>query len=223
MENSSMKIFRCAVLLLAAFLLVPGLALAHSHGEKGEKKEMEGEMDGEMKHEMDGEMKHEMDGEMKHEMMEGEMEMHGFHKDLMANFDDAATKLMSLAEAIPADKYDWRPAEGVRSVSETLMHVAGANYFFGSQFGAEMPENVRELEKITDKDEVVKTLKASFEAAKKAMGSTMDADLDKVHELPFGKFSSRSMLLLMATHAHEHLGQTIAYARSNGVVPPWSQ
>ena len=197
MESSSMKIFRCAVLLLAAFLLVPGLALADNHEEKVEKKEMK--------------------------EMAADMEMHGFHKDLMANFEDAEKKLIDLAEAIPADKFSWRPAEGVRSVSETLMHVAGANYFFGGRFGAEVPENVRELEKITEKEKVMETLKASFAETKKAMKSTVDADLDEMHELPFGKFSSRSILLLLATHAHEHLGQTIAYARSNGVVPPWSQ
>jgi len=147
----------------------------------------------------------------------------GFRAEFLRQLDDAEKKLVDLAQAMPEEKYTWRPAEGVRSVSEVYMHVAGANFFFPRIIGIQPPAGLsREMEKITDKAKVVETLKQSFEHARQAALNTADADLDKGVKL-FGRDSTvREVLLLLATHMHEHLGQSIAYARMNGVVPPWS-
>lgn len=154
-------------------------------------------------------------------MMSGDAAM---KESLEASFDGATQKLVDLAEAIPAEKYSWRPAEGVRSVSEVFMHVAGANYFLSTPFGQEMPEGVtQEMEAdVTEKTEVVTWLKNSIANAKQAVAA---ADLSQGGEkIPFfGQEMSRdTILLILVSHAHEHLGQAIAYARSNGVTPPWS-
>ena len=143
-------------------------------------------------------------------------------ESMIANLSGAGGKLVSLAEAIPADKYGWRPAEGVRSVSETLMHVAGANFMFGARFGKKPPEGTRGLEKsVTDKAEVVAKLKESFAFVKEALAG---ADLSKPTKLFGGREGTLGDMALMAvSHAHEHLGQLIAYARSNNVTPPWSK
>lgn len=142
--------------------------------------------------------------------------------ELQADFETVADKLVQLAEAIPADKYSWRPADGVRSVSESLMHVAAANYFFPSLVGQAMPEGVnpRAFEKEhTEKDDVLEVFKGSLKALTKMLEL---GDLDK--DVAFGKPMSRLGFYHTAiSHSHEHLGQMIAYARSIGVAPPWSQ
>lgn len=145
--------------------------------------------------------------------------------DILQQVDDAEKKLTALAEAFPAEKYGWRPAEKVRSVGEVFMHVAGGNYFLPTFWGVTPPEGVnpREFEKSgSDKAKVLATMKASFEHARNAIKNAPAADLAKAIKL-FGNDSTISQaMLIVATHNHEHLGQSIAYARMNGVTPPWS-
>jgi uncharacterized damage-inducible protein DinB len=148
-----------------------------------------------------------------------------FKADLLASMDDAAKKLVQLAEAEPAEKYGWRPAEGVRSISEVYMHVAGGNYFLPTFLGAKMPEGFdRGMEKkVTDKAQVVDWLKKSIAHVKSVVEGTPDAELDKMVKFFGGREASkRRVLFVIDNHLHEHLGQSIAYARSNGVTPPWS-
>ena len=131
----------------------------------------------------------------------------------VTNLKGVQEKVVSLAEAIPADKYGWRPSAGVRSVSEVFMHVASANYFYGRNFGVEAPAGLRDWEKtVTTKADVITKLKASFDALAAGMAKADLSQADKANAA-----------LTIITHGHEHLGQMIAYARSNGVVPPWSK
>ena len=134
-------------------------------------------------------------------------------------------RIISLAEAIPEDKYSWRPTEGVRSTGEQIVHVITASYGIPSMMGAEMPSNINwELEKtLTKKDEILKTLKESFESVKKFLKSYDTANYEEIVKAPFGELTQRNMILIINNHYHEHLGQLIVYARSNGVVPPWSE
>jgi uncharacterized damage-inducible protein DinB len=145
--------------------------------------------------------------------------------EILRQIDDAEKKILQLAEATPAEKYTWRPAEKVRSTGEVFLHVAGANYFLPTLWGAKMPEGVnpREFDKNAgDKAKVIDTVKKSFEHARQAINAASDADLDKTVKIFDREGAAREVLLLIATHAHEHLGQSIAYARMNGIVPPWS-
>jgi uncharacterized damage-inducible protein DinB len=147
----------------------------------------------------------------------------GIRGDIIGQLDDAASKLAQLAEALPADKYGWRPAPGVRSVSEVFMHVTGANYFFprfvGVQATSPLPPDA---DKITDKAVIVKHMQQSFEYARGVIRGVADADLGKPTDMFGRKTTYGNALLLFVTHSHEHLGQMIAYARMNGVAPPWS-
>ncbi len=133
-------------------------------------------------------------------------------------------RVTSLAEAIPAEKYNWRPAEGVRSTGEHIVHMITASYGIPSMMGAEMPSHINwEIEKtMTEKDEILKTLKESFTAATNFLKAYDVANYDKIVKAPFGEFTQRQMILIINNHYHEHLGSLIAYARSNGVTPPWS-
>ncbi len=142
----------------------------------------------------------------------------------MKSWDRAAEKLISLAEAMPVEKYTWRPAEGVRSTSETFMHVAGGNFFLSRPLGAEIPEGIgRELEKETDKAKVVATLKQSLDHARAAVQGFDVAKLAEEVEVFGQTMTYGDVLMILGGHVQEHLGQSIAYARMNGVVPPWSR
>lgn len=145
--------------------------------------------------------------------------------EILAQIADAEEKLTALAEAMPADKFGWRPAEKVRSVGEVFMHVAGGNYFLPTFWGVKVPEgtNPREFEPSGgDKAKVLATMKTSFEHLRNAIKSAPEADLGKTIKL-FGEDATlRQAMMVSANHAHEHLGQSIAYARMNGVAPPWS-
>jgi uncharacterized damage-inducible protein DinB len=142
----------------------------------------------------------------------------------------ASKKVISLAEAMPDADYSWRPEDGVRSVSEVYVHIAASNYFMLSYLGLPMPKELKkgseneDLEKtMTDKKAVLEFLKKSFEDAQKFLAGYTATDYDTVVKLPFGEFTKGQLLLLEATHIHEHLGQAIAYARTNHITPPWSK
>jgi uncharacterized damage-inducible protein DinB len=149
---------------------------------------------------------------------------HGFQAEFLTDLDDVQKKVLELATAVPADKYGWRPGEGVRSISEVYMHIAGGNYFLATFAGATVPADVpQEIEQITDKARVAQELEKSFAFLRVLVKNTPDADLDKQVTM-FGKpATERAVFTAILNHLHEHLGQSIAYARMNGVVPPWSR
>jgi len=149
----------------------------------------------------------------------------GFQADLVADLDGAMEHLVQLAEAMPADKYGWRPGEGVRSFAEVLGHVAAGYYMGAASLGSPVPSGVDpgKLEGVSDKAAAIASLRASIDHFKAAVTAVSNADLETPVELFGMKLNKRRVMLLMQGHGHEHTGQAIAYARMNGVVPPWSQ
>lgn len=147
----------------------------------------------------------------------------GFRSEFLADLDEVQEKIIKLAAAVPAEKYAWRPAEGVRSISEVYMHIAGGNYFLATFVNVQPPSTMpKEIEKIADKKLVQAELQKSFDHIRTIIRNTPDADFDKTVTL-FGKpTTERAVFSTILNHLHEHLGQSIAYARMNGVVPPWS-
>jgi len=135
-------------------------------------------------------------------------------------------QLVALADAIPAEKYGWRPRPGVRSVSEVLMHIAVANYFLLAVTGPKPPAgiNMSDSEKtITSKADVVSWLKRSLDAVKNAHAGVTAADFNRKVKVNGIDSTVDNMYLRIIVHANEHMGQLVAYARMNGIVPPWSQ
>jgi uncharacterized damage-inducible protein DinB len=150
--------------------------------------------------------------------------LNGFRGDLMANLADTEHKILDLAESVPAEKYGWRPDKGVRSISEVFTHIAGSNYYLAGFLGHTAPAGVpKDIEKITDKKIVVGELRKSFDFLRGVIESEREADLDRAVKVFGTQMTHRGVLLMTVTHLHEHLGQSIAYARMNGVVPPWSR
>jgi len=149
----------------------------------------------------------------------------GFKADFLQALDEIQQKVIQLAEAMPAEKYNWRPAEGVRSVGEVYMHIAGANYFVLKLAGVEPPAGISGDENMKDnagdKTKCIEALKASMDFVRQEIQKT-DVDLEKKIKLPWAETTVRGIYLLLSNHMSEHLGQSIAYARMNGVVPPWT-
>ena len=145
----------------------------------------------------------------------------------VAELQEAQQELVSLAQAMPADKYTWRPAEGVRSVAEVYLHVCAGNFGLTAMAGAPAKPGFKfqGFEKsTTDKAHIIDQLNQSFAFAESGISGLSDADLSKPtgwKGYP-GYPTVGDLILHIVAHAHEHLGQSIAYARMNGVVPPWT-
>ena len=149
----------------------------------------------------------------------------GVKGEILMWIQDAQDKLLQLAEAMPESTYGWSPDKGVRTVGQVFMHVAAANYGIPGLIGIKPPAgfDFGSYEgSQTKKADIIKTLKASFVHMEGALKAMSDADMDKSAEYFGMKTTGRGTFLLLLSHAHEHLGQAIAYARSNKVTPPWT-
>jgi uncharacterized damage-inducible protein DinB len=135
-------------------------------------------------------------------------------------------QLIALAETVPAEKYAWRPAPGVRSISEVFMHVALANFYLLSVTGPKLPDDMKsaDMEKtVTSKPEVISWLKRSLAAVKTAHEGIKPAELERKVKVNGRDATVDGMYLRIIVHANEHMGQLVAYARFNGITPPWSK
>jgi uncharacterized damage-inducible protein DinB len=145
--------------------------------------------------------------------------------EALVDLDGMHKQFVSLLEAMPQDKLTWRPADGVRSVSELYLHVSKANYNIPNMMGAPLPAGIdlKTYEKsTTDKEQILAALNKSFDSAHAAIASMTNADFAKALPKLGPDANEGDVVYILVTHAHEHLGQAIAYARVNGVVPPWT-
>jgi len=153
----------------------------------------------------------------------------GFRGDYLKGLGMVEHQITSLAEAVPQAKYTWRPAKGVRSVAEVYLHIAGGIYFIAGQMGREAPADVKAIDpkkwdtQTTKKEDIKAILTKAFAFLRQAVLDTSDADLEKTHKFFGNDMSERLLFMVIQGHCWEHLGQSIAYARSNGVTPPWSK
>jgi uncharacterized damage-inducible protein DinB len=143
----------------------------------------------------------------------------------LLDLDGMRQKFVDLATAVPAEKYGWRPAEGVRSIGEVFLHISAANYNIPHLMDTPLPAGFdpKTFEKsTTDKAQIIDALNKSFASAHAAIEAMSNADFNK----PLTKLGPDAnygdVIYILVTHAHEHLGQSIAYARMNGIVPPWT-
>ena len=157
----------------------------------------------------------------------------GLMADLIKDVTQVEKKVLDLARAMPPAAHEWRPAKGVRSTSETLMHIAADNYFLPAIMGMpapaesgitkEYPTVAAFEKKVLGRDALLAELEKSFAFLKASMKTMPETKLNEPVEVFGQKNTNRGMWILAVTHLHEHLGQLIAYARSNNVVPPWSK
>jgi uncharacterized damage-inducible protein DinB len=147
-----------------------------------------------------------------------------FRSEAIVELKAAQDELVSLAQAMPQEKYTWRPEEGVRSVSEVYLHVAAGNFGLTAVAGAPPYPGFKfqGFEKsTTDKAKIIELLNQSFDYAEKSIANMSEADMSKPRNFQ-GFNTVGAVVFHIVAHAHEHLGQSIAYARMNGIVPPWT-
>lgn len=157
----------------------------------------------------------------------------GVMGDLLRDVGQVEKKIMGLARALPDKAYAWRPGEGVRSSGEVLMHIAADNYYMPVMIGIAAPAETgitKEYEsaaafekKPLGRDAIIAEVEKSFGFLKKAMTGVSDDKLNAPVAMFGMKTTNRGVWIMATTHLHEHLGQLIAYARSNDVTPPWSK
>jgi hypothetical protein len=149
----------------------------------------------------------------------------------LADLDSLHGKLLALAKAIPADKYSWRPAPGVRSIGEAFMHSASEFYTFApAAFGAQRSpliersrEGFQKFEAMSTKADVLKHLEEGFAYTKQALTALPDSSIAGKRKIFGGDRTIIETSFAVADDLHEHLGQLIAYSRMIGVTPPWSK
>lgn len=149
-----------------------------------------------------------------------------FRQEILMHFNSSMDKFIALAEAMPADKFKWSPGPGVMPVAQVYMHVANYNYGYPSNnMGVAKPEGVdlQTIEQVTDKAAVVQALKASRDYVRSAVTKMDETQLAKGTQLYGRNVQHWAVLLQLVSHMNEHLGQSIAYARMNSIVPPWSR
>jgi uncharacterized damage-inducible protein DinB len=156
----------------------------------------------------------------------------GLASDLLIDVGQVERKLLALARAIPEEKFGWRPGEGVRSVSEVVMHVASDNYLIPAALGfpadpatgikGEDYKTALAFEKRTvTKAQAIAELEKSFAFLRQSLGATGPDRLTSSVTMFGQPFTMQQGWIMATTHLHEHLGQMIAYARSNNIKPPW--
>ena len=161
------------------------------------------------------------------------LQAQGLMAEMHRDVGEVQKKLVDLAKAMPENTYDWRPGPGVRSVGEVFLHVASDNYAIPIMMGMPAPAasgitsdykttTAYEKRKLS-KAQIVAELEGSFEHLHKAMELTTDGNLTQTIKFFGQDWTRQRAMVLTVTHLHEHLGQSIAYARMNHVVPPWSK
>jgi uncharacterized damage-inducible protein DinB len=150
----------------------------------------------------------------------------GFRAEFLEEVNYYEQRYTRLAEAMPAEKYTWRPAEGVRSVGEVFTHIVAANYGVARALGTAPPAGI-DFKAImglsSDKPKVLQAMKDSFAHFRGAIIALNEADADKPQKMFNRSTTLRGSFIVITGHFGEHLGQSIAYARLNGVVPPWTE
>jgi uncharacterized damage-inducible protein DinB len=157
----------------------------------------------------------------------------GVMGDLLKDVGDVEKKVLELAKVMPESAWTWRPSDGVRSTGEVFQHIAADNYFLPVLMDMPAPKETgitkeyktaAAFEKRTmDKAAVIAELEKSFAFLRTSMAATTDAQLNTAIDVFGQKGTPRGLWITTVTHVHEHLGQLIAYARSNKVTPPWSK
>ena len=143
----------------------------------------------------------------------------------LLDLENVQKKFAELAAAVPADKFNWRPSPDARSFAKLFLHVAGERYGILALMGAQTPADIdlKTMEKsTTDQARIVADLNKSWDFAKKNIQSMANSDFAKPIPKLGPEANAGDVVYILVSDAHEHLGQAIAYARQNGIVPPWT-
>jgi len=146
--------------------------------------------------------------------------------EMLGQFSRSSDKMTQLSEAVPAELYGWSPGEGVMTVARVYAHIAHYNFMYlAENLGITAPEGVdwENLESLTDKTDITAALRGSIAHVKEQVGAMTEDDLTATTVLYGREVPGWAVLVQLVAHMNEHVGQSVAYARVNGIVPPWSR
>ena len=149
-----------------------------------------------------------------------------YRDEFAEHFERSSRKVVMLSQEIPADLYAWSPGEGVMSIGRVYAHIARYNYLYLEEsLGIDAPQGVdwHNFESITDKATIVELLKESIEHVRTSTRAMDEADLTSLTTLYGRQVAGWAVLFQLLAHMNEHVGQSVAYARMNDIVPPWSR
>jgi len=146
--------------------------------------------------------------------------------EMLGQFQGSSMKMAQLSEAMPAELWDWSPMEGTMTVATVYAHIARYNFMYLSDnLGIAAPEGIdwQNLETLTDKTAIRDALVRSIAHVREKVGAMTPADLTRMTTLYGRQVPGWAVLVQLVSHMNEHVGQSVAYARMNGIVPPWSR
>ncbi len=148
-----------------------------------------------------------------------------FRDEFLDHFERSSQKIVSLAEAMPERLYTWSPGNDVMSVAQVYMHIARYNFMYlEDNLGVAAPKDIdlSTIESITTKSRVIPLLRSSVDHVRQATKRMTSDDLTSTTRLYGRQVAEWAVLFQLLAHMNEHVGQSVAYARTNGIVPPWS-
>jgi uncharacterized damage-inducible protein DinB len=144
----------------------------------------------------------------------------------LLDLDRMHQKFVALAEAIPAEKFTWRPAEGVRSIGEVFLHVSQENYTITALMGVAPdypPVEAKGYEQsITDKPKIIDELNKAYAHSRAAVEHMTNAEFARLLPKLGPQANAGDVVYILVADNHEHMGQIVAYARMTGIIPPWT-
>jgi uncharacterized damage-inducible protein DinB len=146
--------------------------------------------------------------------------------ELMGHFQSSIGKVIALADAMPAESYSWKPSADAMPVGHVYAHIAHYNFMYpASNMGIAAPGAIKldTIEAMRDKAQIIALLRQSAEHVRRSLSAMPAAELDRSTTLYGRSVPKWAVIMQLVTHMNEHLGQSIAYARSNNIVPPWSR
>lgn len=150
----------------------------------------------------------------------------GFRGEFLQQFDGSMEKVIALAEAVPAGKYSRPAVPNAMPLGRIFAHIASYNYEYPARaMGIDPPAGIDRdtLERVAEKAQVVALLRRSAEHVRQSVRRMPEAQLARTTTLYGRQVPQWAVLLQLLTHMNDHMGQSIAYARASGTVPPWSQ
>lgn len=149
-----------------------------------------------------------------------------YRDEFLQHFERSTAKLVQLAAATPEGLFAWSPGPGVMTVERVYAHIARYNYMYlEDNLGIPAPEgvDVANLESTTGKADVTDLLHASIEHVRDRVTDMSEEQLMSLVRLYGREVAGWAVLFQLLAHMNEHVGQSVAYARMNGIVPPWSR
>jgi len=149
-----------------------------------------------------------------------------YRDEILRHFDGSSRKLQALVEAIPEEKFGWSPGPGVMTIAQVYTHIAEYNYgYLVENLGVEAPSDVdvSNLQNLTDKADVTAALTRSVEFVRAHASKLSEENLTDATRLYGRQVAGWAVLLQLVSHMNEHVGQSVSYARMNGIAPPWSR